>query len=149
METRCIVHDLWNGYCICIQTTELKTFLTERLQRLLVPMFFGMWTVGFVGGIITGSADLDGHSFIDTIVAFVLHVLFTSFVFWFHCLVKSSLLDICGSSELVFVFIIVRTNFPYCAKICGRQSSNCITFNVYNESRTGHICSLSDIALNN
>ena len=22
-----------------------KTFLTERLQRLLVPMFFGMWTV--------------------------------------------------------------------------------------------------------
>ena len=70
------------GTAFAFKRRNWKTFLTERLQRLLVPMFFGMWTVGFVGGIITGSADLDGNSFVDTIVAFVLHVFFTSFIFW-------------------------------------------------------------------
>ena len=70
------------GTAFAFKRRSWKTFLTERMQRLLVPMFFGMWTVGFIGGIITGSADLDGNSFVDTIVAFVLYVLFTSFVFW-------------------------------------------------------------------
>jgi len=70
------------GTAFAFKRRSWKTFLTERLQRLLVPMFFGMWTVGFIGGIITGSADLDGNSFVDTIVAFVLHVFFTSFIFW-------------------------------------------------------------------
>ena len=64
------------GTAFAFKRRSWKTFLTERLQRLLVPMFFGMWTVGFVGGIITGSADLDGNSFVDTVVAFVLHVFF-------------------------------------------------------------------------
>ena len=62
------------GTAFAFKRRNWKTFLTERLQRLLVPMFFGMWTVGFVGGIITGSADLDGNSFVDTTVAFILHV---------------------------------------------------------------------------
>jgi len=57
-------------------------FLIERLQRLLVPMFFGMWTVGFIGGILTGAVDLEGNTVTDSIIAFILHVLFTSFVFW-------------------------------------------------------------------
>ena len=45
-------------------------------------MFFGMWTVGFVGGIITGGVDLEGNTFVDTLIAFLAHVLFTSFLFW-------------------------------------------------------------------
>ena len=70
------------GTAFAFKRRSWKTFLTERLQRLLVPMFFGMWSVGFVGGIITGGVDLEGNSFVDTTVAFILHVFFTSFIFW-------------------------------------------------------------------
>ncbi len=70
------------GTAFAFKRRSWKTFLTERMQRLLVPMFFGMWTVGFAGGIITGSADLEGNTVSDTLIAFVLHVFLTSFVFW-------------------------------------------------------------------
>lgn len=70
------------GTAFAFKRRSWKTFLTERLQRLLVPMFFGMWTVGFAGGIITGSADLEGNTVLDTLIAFILHVFLTSFVFW-------------------------------------------------------------------
>ena len=70
------------GTAFAFKRRSCKTFLTERLQRLLVPMFFGMWTVGFAGGIITGSADLEGNTVFDTLIAFILHVFLTSFVFW-------------------------------------------------------------------
>ena len=70
------------GTAFAFKRRSWKTFLTERLQRLLVPMFFGMWTVGFAGGIITGSADLEGNTVFDTLIAFILHVFLTSFVFW-------------------------------------------------------------------
>ncbi len=70
------------GTAFAFKRRSWKTFFVERLQRLLVPMFFGMWTVGFVGGIITGGVDLDGNSSVDTLIAFLAHVLFTSFLFW-------------------------------------------------------------------
>lgn len=70
------------GTAFAFKRRSWKTFLTERLQRLLVPMFFGMWTVGFAGGIITGSADLEGNTVLETLIAFILHVFLTSFVFW-------------------------------------------------------------------
>ena len=85
------------GTAFAFKRRNWKTFLTERLQRLLVPMFFGMWTVGFVGGIITGSADLDGNSFVDTTVAFILHVLLHRSFSGFHCSGKSLPSAICGS----------------------------------------------------
>ena len=70
------------GTAFAFKRRSWKTFFIERLQRLLVPMFFGMWTVGFVGGIITGGVDLEGNTFVDTLIAFFAHVLFTSFLFW-------------------------------------------------------------------
>lgn len=70
------------GTAFAFKRRSWKTFLVERLQRLLVPMFFGMWTIGFVGGIITDGVDLEGNSFVDTMMAFALHVVFTSFLFW-------------------------------------------------------------------
>ena len=70
------------GTAFAFKRRSWKTFLLERLQRLLVPMFFGMWTVGFVGGIITGGVDLEGNTLVDTIIAFFIHVVFTSFLFW-------------------------------------------------------------------
>ena len=117
METRCIVHDLGMGTAFAFKRRNWKTFLTERLQRLLVPMFFGMWTVGFVGGIITGSADLDGNSFVDTTVAFILHVFLHRSFSGFHCSGKSLPSAFVVPLEFVLVFITGRTNFPYCAKI--------------------------------
>ena len=70
------------GTAFAFKRRTWGTFLTERLQRLLVPMFFGMWTMGFLGGIFTGSVDLEGNNAFETIVAFILHIFLTSFVFW-------------------------------------------------------------------
>ena len=49
-----------------------------------------LWNVDswIVGGIITGGVDLEGNSFVDTLIAFFVHVLFTSFLFWVPCLEK-------------------------------------------------------------
>ena len=69
------------GTAFAFKRRTWGTFLTERLQRLLVPMFFGMWTMGFLGGIFTGSMDLEGNTALETIVAFILHIFLTSFVF--------------------------------------------------------------------
>lgn len=70
------------GTAFAFKRRTWKRFMLERLQRLLIPMFFGMWTVGFVGGLITGDVNLQGNTFFDTLIAFFLHVLFTSFIFW-------------------------------------------------------------------
>ena len=57
-------------------------FLIERAQRLLIPMFFAMWTVGFFANIFLGSIDIKSVSFTEAIIEFFVYVLFTSFIFW-------------------------------------------------------------------
>ena len=56
-------------------------FLLERLTRLIVPMFFGMWITGFVGGLILGSIDIEGNPG-NLVKAFIKHIFWTSLLFW-------------------------------------------------------------------
>ena len=70
------------GTAFAFRNRTWGKFLIERLNRLIVPMFFGMWATGFAGGILLGSTDLGDGSFFDIIVAFIWHVAFTSFIFW-------------------------------------------------------------------
>ena len=73
-----IVHDLRMG------TAHSNGAIGRHFNRTIAtfarPHVLRDGTVGSL--IITGSADLDGNSFVDTTVAFILHVLFTSFIFW-------------------------------------------------------------------
>ena len=70
------------GTAFAFKRRKWSTFLIERLQRLLVPMIFGMWTIGFASNILTGAIELEGDTFADVLIEFLFHVIFTSFVFW-------------------------------------------------------------------
>ena len=37
------------GTAFAFKSRTWKLFLKERCQRLLIPMFFGAWTMGFIG----------------------------------------------------------------------------------------------------
>ena len=37
------------GTAFAFKSRTWKIFLRERCQRLLIPMFFGAWTMGFIG----------------------------------------------------------------------------------------------------
>ena len=56
-----------------------KDFLKERTKRLIVPMFFGAWTMGFASQVITGEISLDAESLISS---FLLGILWRSLIFW-------------------------------------------------------------------
>ena len=67
------------GTAFAFRNRTWKVFLKERVKRLLVPMFFGAWTMGFVGSILTEDKDL---TFIKLIDEFLLGVLWRSLIFW-------------------------------------------------------------------
>jgi len=70
------------GTAFAFKRRSWGKFLIERLQRLLVPMIFGMWTIGFAGGIALGAIDLDNESVSDIGISLLYHILITSFIFW-------------------------------------------------------------------
>lgn len=70
------------GTAFAFKRRSWGKFLIERSQRLLVPMIFGMWAVGFAGGIVLGMADWESGSVTEVSKSLMWHILFTSFVFW-------------------------------------------------------------------
>ena len=67
------------GTAFAFRNRTWKVFLKERVKRLLVPMFFGAWTMGFVGSILTEDKDM---SFTNLIDEFLLGVMWRSLIFW-------------------------------------------------------------------
>ena len=70
------------GTAFAFKRRSWGKFLVERSQRLLVPMFFGMWTIGFAGGIVLGMVDLGDGGVADMSKSLMFHILFTSVIFW-------------------------------------------------------------------
>jgi hypothetical protein len=64
------------GTAFAFKSRTWKLFLKERCQRLLIPMFFGAWTMGFIGSLI-----LDPQSS-DPIGNFLWGIIWRSLVFW-------------------------------------------------------------------
>ena len=64
------------GTAFAFKSRTWKFFLKERCQRLLIPMFFGAWTMGFIGSVI-----LDPQSS-DPVGNFLWGIIWRSLVFW-------------------------------------------------------------------
>ena len=64
------------GTAFAFKSRTWKLFLKERCQRLLIPMFFGAWTMGFIGSVI-----LDPQSS-DPVGNFLWGIIWRSLVFW-------------------------------------------------------------------
>ncbi len=67
------------GTAFAFRSRTWKIFLKERSQRLLIPMFFGAWTMGFAGSVILGNEDM---SPIGLSVSFLLGIFWRSLIFW-------------------------------------------------------------------
>ena len=67
------------GTAFAFKSRTWKLFLKERSQRLLIPMFFGAWTMGFVGSVILGD---EGSDPVALSISFVLGIIWRSLVFW-------------------------------------------------------------------
>ena len=70
------------GTAFAFKRRSWGKFLIERLQRLLVPMMFGMWTIGFASGIALEGVDFDNGSASDIATSLLYHIMITSFLFW-------------------------------------------------------------------
>lgn len=76
------------GTAFAFKRRSWGKFLLERSQRLLVPMFFGMWSIGFAGGIILGAVDFGSGGIGEVSKSIIWHILITSLSFWIPILGK-------------------------------------------------------------
>lgn len=67
------------GTAFAFKSRTWKFFLKERCQRLLIPMFFGAWTMGFIGSVILGNESSDPVSLTKS---FISGIFWRSLVFW-------------------------------------------------------------------
>ena len=67
------------GTAFAFKSRTWKFFLRERCQRLLIPMFFGAWTMGFIGSVILGNESSDPVSLTKS---FILGIFWRSLIFW-------------------------------------------------------------------
>ncbi len=67
------------GTAFAFRRRVWKAFLRERASRLLIPMFFGAWTMGFAGQVISGDIGIDP---IGMTWAFFIGIVWRSLIFW-------------------------------------------------------------------
>ena len=67
------------GTAFAFKRRTWKVFLTERCKRLLIPMFFGAWTMGFAGSVILGEQEMTP---IGLTYGFFLGIIWRSLFFW-------------------------------------------------------------------
>ena len=67
------------GTAFAFKRRTWKVFLTERCKRLLIPMLFGAWTMGFAGSVILGNEEMTpaGSTF-----GFLFGIIWRSLFFW-------------------------------------------------------------------
>ena len=69
------------GTAFAFRNRTYGIFLLERVKRLIVPMFFGMWTTGFVGGVLLGTIEIDA-GLSGGISGFAEYIIWSSVIFW-------------------------------------------------------------------
>ena len=67
------------GTAFAFKRRTWQIFLQERVKRLLIPMFFGAWTMGFAGSVILGGEEMtaSGLTF-----SFLFGIVWRSLIFW-------------------------------------------------------------------
>tara|TARA_Y100001935_G_scaffold253986_1_gene261698 strand:+ start:929 stop:2188 length:1260 start_codon:yes stop_codon:yes gene_type:complete len=67
------------GTAFAFKRRTWKVFLKERCERLLIPMFFGAWTMGFAGSVILGDETTTP---IGLTFGFLSGIIWRSLYFW-------------------------------------------------------------------
>ena len=67
------------GTAFAFKRRTWKVFLTERCKRLLIPMFFGAWTMGFAGSVILGEQEMTLAGLTE---GFLFGIIWRSLLFW-------------------------------------------------------------------
>ena len=67
------------GTAFAFRRRTWGVFLKERVTRLIVPMLFGAWTVGFAGSVILGNEDV---SPLGLTFGFLFGIIWRSLIFW-------------------------------------------------------------------
>jgi len=67
------------GTSFAFRSRPWKKFLKERCQRLLIPMFFGAWTMGFAGSVILGEEEMNP---VGLSISFFSGIIWRSLIFW-------------------------------------------------------------------
>ena len=70
------------GTAFAFRRRTWTKFSVERLKRLLVPMMFGMWTIGFASSVLLEPLDTQGHGLSGFFEVWAEHILWTSLLFW-------------------------------------------------------------------
>ena len=70
------------GTAFAFRRRVWTAFSVERVQRLLIPMLFGMWTIGFVSSILTAPWETRGMGLEGFVDVWLEHVFWTSTLFW-------------------------------------------------------------------
>ena len=67
------------GTAFAFKRRTWKIYLTERCKRLLIPMFFGAWTMGFAGSVIMGNETITPAGLT---YGFLFGIIWRSLSFW-------------------------------------------------------------------
>ena len=67
------------GTAFAFKRRTWKVFLTERCKRLLIPMFFGAWTMGFAGSVILGEQEMTLAGLTE---GFLIGIIWRTLFFW-------------------------------------------------------------------
>ena len=67
------------GTAFAFKRRTWQVFLEERVKRLLIPMFFGAWTMGFAGSVILGEVEM---SPLGLTFGFLFGIVWRSLAFW-------------------------------------------------------------------
>ena len=111
------------GTAFAFNNRNWQQFTKERFIRLLVPMIFGVWTVGFVGSIILGNIETD----VDGLVSGFLWGILLSLFFWVPILGKILSLGHLWFVWNLFLYSILLTPiFHYINKKPDRKFSKLI-----------------------
>ena len=70
------------GTAFAFRRRTWTKFSVERFKRLLVPMVFGMWTIGFANSVLTQPWETDGEGLGGFLAVWVEHIMWTSILFW-------------------------------------------------------------------
>ena len=103
------------GTAFAFKRRTWKVFFTERCKRLLIPMFFGAWTMGFAGSVILGEQEMTLAGLTE---GFLIGIIWRSLFFWIPSFGKLLALGHLWflwnlfqySVILIPIFHLVRTN---------------------------------------
>ena len=70
------------GTAFAFRRRVWRAFSVERVQRLLIPMIFGMWTIGFASSVLTAPWETRGIGLEGFVDVWLEHVIWTSMLFW-------------------------------------------------------------------